>query len=191
MSFISQLHRRAGVARTSTLIAAGVPRAEIARAVAMAKAVRVKRGWVALPDADPMLILAARYSMTISCISNAKRLGLWVFKEEQSHLASRPDGRHFHDPRAPLWCNCRFPHAREKYSTTPLRWRTLGSSPISDSGWPGRACPSRCRFGYSGIASMHYSANDSSFKSMAPTMWGPNATPTSPMTPSFAFVATR
>lgn len=99
MSFIAQLHKRAGVARTSTLIAAGVPRGEIAGAVASAKAVRLKRGWVALPDADPMLMLAAKYSMTISCISNAKRLGLWVFKEEQCHLASRPDGRHFHDPR--------------------------------------------------------------------------------------------
>lgn len=98
MSLHSQLRGLGGVARTPTLLSLGVSRHTIVKSLTQARIVRVKRGWVALPDADPVLVTAARNSVVISCISRAKRLGLWVFKEEQTHVASKPNGAPLTDP---------------------------------------------------------------------------------------------
>lgn len=47
---------------------------------------RVRRDWIASPDADPNLIAAARSGTVVSCITAAERLGLWVHE--------RPDVPH-------------------------------------------------------------------------------------------------
>ncbi|MBC9927574.1 MULTISPECIES: endonuclease domain-containing protein [unclassified Leucobacter] len=99
MSVPSELRKLGGIARTATLLTSGFTRYEIAQAVARSLVFRVTRGWVALPNTDPLLLLAARHSVTISCISRAKRLGLWVFSEERTHVASLPNGPPLHDPR--------------------------------------------------------------------------------------------
>lgn len=99
MAVLSQMKRFGGVARTSTLIRAGVSKREISHAVAQSRLLRIKRGWVALPESDPLLIIAAQHDATLTCITRAKRLGLWVFKEEQTHVAAKPHGRVLHDPR--------------------------------------------------------------------------------------------
>ena len=47
----------------------------------------MRRGWVALPDAQVHLVDAARAGVVISCISRAKQLGLWVLDEPSLHVA--------------------------------------------------------------------------------------------------------
>lgn len=87
----SFLSRRGGVVRTRALIAAGWSRGRIDRAVHSAAIVRVRSGWVCLPDADPQLVDAARAGVVLSCVTQARRLGLWVLGEEGGmHVAAAP-----------------------------------------------------------------------------------------------------
>lgn len=76
------VHLAGGVARTSTLRDAGIGRARLDRALAAGEVVRVRRGWVAEPGADPYLVAAARAGVVVSCVTQASRLGLWVWEED-------------------------------------------------------------------------------------------------------------
>ena len=98
MSVSSEVRRLGGVVRTATLLRLGCTRYEIAQAVSRSLVLRVARGWVALPHADPLLLLAARHNVTVSCISRAKRLGLWVLDNDRPHVASLPNGPPIRDP---------------------------------------------------------------------------------------------
>jgi very-short-patch-repair endonuclease len=49
---------------------------------------RPRRGWLALADADAQLIAAARAGVVLSCITQARRLGLWVLSEDRPHVAA-------------------------------------------------------------------------------------------------------
>ena len=82
-----------GVARVATLRADGLPRRAIAQAVSVQALIRPRNGWVALPDADPLLVAAARAGVVLSCITQAERLGLWVFSDGAVHVAA-PQHRH-------------------------------------------------------------------------------------------------
>ncbi|MFT4214563.1 MAG: DUF559 domain-containing protein [Microbacterium sp.] len=77
-----------GVARTTTLQLSGHSRTRIATAVTTGALQRVCRGWVALPSADPQLVSAARASVVLTCITQARRLGLWVLHEDRCHVAA-------------------------------------------------------------------------------------------------------
>jgi very-short-patch-repair endonuclease len=68
--------RCGGVVRTRVLIAGGFSRGRIDRAVIAGTLVRVRSGWVCLPDADPQLVGAARAGVVLSCVTQARRLGL-------------------------------------------------------------------------------------------------------------------
>jgi very-short-patch-repair endonuclease len=69
----------------------GVKGHVIEKAVAAGALVRVRRRWVALPDADAELVAAARAGVVISCVTQARRAGLWVFDDAGgSHVAARP-----------------------------------------------------------------------------------------------------
>ncbi|GEB93882.1 endonuclease domain-containing protein [Microbacterium lacticum] len=81
---------RQGVARTVTLIRAGHSRSRIAGALDAGMLVRVRRGWVALPAADPELVAAARDAVVLTCVTAARRLGLWVLAEDRCHVAADP-----------------------------------------------------------------------------------------------------
>lgn len=48
----------------------------------------MRKGWVALPGADAYLVAAARAGVVISCITQARRLGLWVLHEDRPHVAA-------------------------------------------------------------------------------------------------------
>ena len=85
-----------GVARVGLLRDAGFSERALDRALAAGEVRRVRRGWVALPGADPMQIAAARAGVVISCISQARRLGLFVLEEPIVHVAARA-----HSGRAP------------------------------------------------------------------------------------------
>lgn len=50
---------------------------------------RPRNGWVALADADPALVFAAAHGVVLSCITQAKRLGLWVMDASEIHVAAR------------------------------------------------------------------------------------------------------
>lgn len=51
---------------------------------------RIRRGWVALPDADPLLVGAAARGVVLSCLTAAVRHGLWVPDATPLHVAARP-----------------------------------------------------------------------------------------------------
>lgn len=86
---ILQLTRAAHVMPVRALVAAGITRHAIGKAIAAGDVVRVCRGWVARPGADPLLVQAARTSTLLSCLTQAQRLGLWVLDDGTLHLAAR------------------------------------------------------------------------------------------------------
>ncbi|MCR2792885.1 DUF559 domain-containing protein [Microbacterium sp. zg.Y625] len=81
---------RGGVARRATLRAAGFSAHHIAQAVRRGELVAVQRLWVAVPDADPYLVAAARDRVALTCVTQARRLGLWVLGETEAHVAAKP-----------------------------------------------------------------------------------------------------
>lgn len=81
-----------GVARTSTLLRQGWSRHAITVALNDGRFIRPRKGWVATPDADQGLLHAARHGLLLSCITQAKRLGLWVRSEQEWHFAARASG---------------------------------------------------------------------------------------------------
>lgn len=102
--------RRQGVARTSTLLSHGWSRHDIAQALQAGRLERPRHGWVALPTADPELIMAATHGVLLSCITQTKRLGIWLRQDQGRHLAvrhagsgTRPPGStlHWHAPLVP------------------------------------------------------------------------------------------
>ncbi len=81
---------RGGVARSAALVRDGHSERGIAAAVGAGELVRLRRVWVALPDADPMLTAAARYGVVLSCVTAARRLGLWVLDGREPHVVAPP-----------------------------------------------------------------------------------------------------
>jgi len=92
-SAVTAVASRGGVARVRTMTDAGTGRYAIRAALAADALVRVRRDWVALPNADPYLQAAARAGVVVSCITQARRLGLWVLEEDRSHVATDPHRR--------------------------------------------------------------------------------------------------
>lgn len=79
---------RDGVAAVRDLIAEGHSRWTIGRAVDERRLVRVRPGWVAQPEADPQLVAAARRGVVLSCVTQARRIGLWVLADDRLHVAA-------------------------------------------------------------------------------------------------------
>lgn len=91
-SVVAATTRHGGVARVSTLLAEGFSRHHLDRTRADGRLLRVRRDWVAVPGADPELIAAARAGVVLSCVTLARRLGLWVLHEQHPHVAADPGG---------------------------------------------------------------------------------------------------
>lgn len=87
------LDRSGGITRTRTLTRLGVSERSIRRLLASGALLRPRRGWVALADADPELFAAARAGGVVTCVTRARRLGLWVLADEHLHVAVAPKGR--------------------------------------------------------------------------------------------------
>ena len=79
-----------GVARVRTVLDAGNGRYALRAAIAEGRLLRIRRDWIALPTADRYLIAAARAGVVVSCITQARRLGLWVLEESNPHVAVNP-----------------------------------------------------------------------------------------------------
>lgn len=98
------------VFRTSALREAGWSRHRIAQAVGSGAFVRVRRGWLARPNADPELLFAVQHGLMLSCVTAARRMGLWVGPVAERHYAvprpgaeCRPAGAalHYRQPVVP------------------------------------------------------------------------------------------
>lgn len=94
-----RLSARQGIMRVAELRELGCSPHELRKLVSAGGIARPARGWVALPSADPELIVAAQNSSRLSCVTQARRLGLWDLGERRLHLApisrgSRVDPRH-------------------------------------------------------------------------------------------------
>lgn len=83
-----------GVARVERLRERGVSRYDLETAVVERMIRRVRVGWVALPDADPLRVTAAQHGVRLTCVTQARRLGIWVHDElPRLHLAASPGSR--------------------------------------------------------------------------------------------------
>jgi very-short-patch-repair endonuclease len=87
---VARVTAAGGVVRSSQLRRQGISEALIASAVSGGRLVRVRRRWVASPDADPYVVSAARAGVVLSCVTQARRLGLWVLAEDAPHVAAHP-----------------------------------------------------------------------------------------------------
>lgn len=93
-ALVERVRLRGGVVPSLDLVRGGVPKSRIAAAVDAGVLVRLRRRWVALPTADPSLIAAAREGVVISCVTRARRLGLWVLVEDVPHVAASGHSGH-------------------------------------------------------------------------------------------------
>ncbi len=84
------VRRTGGVVRSAALVRDGFRPHLIEKAVAGGRLIRVRRRWVALPDADRMLVWAAGAGVVLSCVTQAARLGLWVLDAGAgTHVAAK------------------------------------------------------------------------------------------------------
>ncbi len=93
---LSLVRAEGGVMRGTRLRAQGVASATIADAVARGLVIRIRRRWIALPDSDPELRGAAGLGVVLSCVTGARRLGLWVLQESGMHVAAHPHAGRVH-----------------------------------------------------------------------------------------------
>lgn len=93
-----QLHREIrrwnGVLPTTALIEAGWTYRQIRMLCAQGTLQRVRPGWVAAPEAATELVRAAKYGGFITCVTQARRLNLWVTDDDHLlHLGVAMNGR--------------------------------------------------------------------------------------------------
>ncbi|GAA5207495.1 endonuclease domain-containing protein [Microbacterium kyungheense] len=88
---IEELAKRGGVSPKRAIADAGFSTYAIGAAVESRRLISPRRGWVALPDADPYLVAAARAGVVLTCITRAKRLGLWVRSQDGPHVGVAPN----------------------------------------------------------------------------------------------------
>ncbi|MGA1838479.1 type IV toxin-antitoxin system AbiEi family antitoxin domain-containing protein [Herbiconiux sp. 11R-BC] len=75
-----------GIASNDQLASRGVPATVLNSAVARGSLIRLRRGWVALPEAPADLVRAVRVGGRISCLSVLKREGLWCATDRRLHI---------------------------------------------------------------------------------------------------------
>lgn len=110
MDPIEALSARDGVARKDALWRAGVTEHTLRLALRSGRVLSVRRGWVALRDADAMLVDAARRGVVLSCMTLAARKGLWVLDATEPHVAAPPRSGHAKTSRGVIhWSAPTFP----------------------------------------------------------------------------------
>lgn len=95
MTLIDDLRTRGGFARTSELRELGHGTRAIGAAVEAGLLLRPRRGWVAHPGLDPQLMFALRHGVVLTCVTQARRLGVWVTEDPpRPHVAARSRQQH-------------------------------------------------------------------------------------------------
>lgn len=72
------MNRLGGVVRSAAIAEHGFGRRTVDAAVSSGSLIRPRRGWLALKDADRLLIAAARLGVVLTCRTQASLLGLWL-----------------------------------------------------------------------------------------------------------------
>jgi very-short-patch-repair endonuclease len=81
-----------GLARGTQLIAQGHRHRTVAELVGLGLQLRIRRVWIAVPDADALALAAARENVVVSCVTQARRLGLWLLDDTAPHVAAASHG---------------------------------------------------------------------------------------------------
>lgn len=88
MQILDAVRAGGGIVRAQTLRERGCSSRALTQLVRSGMLVRPRGGWLAVPDADPHLIAAARDGVVLSCVTQARRLGLWVLEHDRTHVAA-------------------------------------------------------------------------------------------------------
>ncbi|MFV0634074.1 hypothetical protein [Demequina sp.] len=81
---------RGGAARTATVLAAGVRRTSLERAIADGKVRRLRAGVLAVPGADPAVVHAVNLGATLTCVTALAHHGVHLLSRTRApHLAVR------------------------------------------------------------------------------------------------------
>lgn len=90
-SLIAAVREAGGIIRSIRLVRLGHSQRTIAEAVAHGDLVRIRRVWVAAPGVDPQRAAAARAGVVLSCVTQARRAGLWLPDDEaDTHVGAHP-----------------------------------------------------------------------------------------------------
>jgi very-short-patch-repair endonuclease len=76
----------ASVMTTSHLLRLGYTRADLDRALGDGRLTRIRRGWWALPDADPSMVTAVRAGGRLGCVSLLALRGVWSPDDGRVHV---------------------------------------------------------------------------------------------------------
>lgn len=110
MDLMDALEKFDGVARIEALQRLGVTAHALRRAREQGWIVSVRRGWVATPGADRMLVTAATRGVVLSCVTLAARRDLWVLDSSVPHVAAPPHAGHVRVKRGVVhWSEPLFP----------------------------------------------------------------------------------
>lgn len=100
---------RGGIASSASLYAAGFSRHHVARATAEGHIRRIRRSWLATPACHEDLVAATAAGGRLTCVSAAKRMGLWTPIHQGLHIAVHSngarfalEGAHFHWAQPPV-----------------------------------------------------------------------------------------
>jgi len=88
MDLVEFISGQNGIVRSREIRDKGATNRELTNAVRAGELVSPRRGWLALPDADPYLLSAARAGVVLTCVTQAARIGLWVLNEDRPHVAA-------------------------------------------------------------------------------------------------------
>jgi len=94
MQFRDWIERRGGIAHTHDALRAGFTGYAIHAAVKASVVRRIRRSWLATPQAPPLLTRAAASGGRLACLTAASHHGLWVLDDEHVHLAAPPNAGH-------------------------------------------------------------------------------------------------
>ena len=112
MDLLSWLAEHHGVAHTSDLYRAGFSKHGIAGAVAQGLVTRIRRSWILGPGASEASTHAARFGGRVSCVTQAKALGLWTPDASVCHIAGPAKTAGTQDPAVRLhWAQGAAPFA--------------------------------------------------------------------------------
>ncbi len=104
---IGVMLERGGVTGRADLVRAGADDWTIRSLVARGVLIRLRRGWFALPGAEPALARAAEFGAAVACVSALARAGVWLPPGETRRLHVRPNGygRRTESPRDVRFCS--------------------------------------------------------------------------------------
>ncbi|MDL9979590.1 endonuclease domain-containing protein [Microbacterium sp. ASV49] len=78
MDILMMVKKHGGIVPSARLVREGAKAHLIARLVAEGELRRIRRRWIAAPWCDQQMVAAARTGTVLTCITQAKRAGLWV-----------------------------------------------------------------------------------------------------------------